>query len=80
MLQAQASTRTYDERDELDRHLAGAHFPASAESLMARALHRQAPSSVLWQLNRLPRQRQFHSPEDVRDFVDAAAHPTLSLR
>jgi hypothetical protein len=79
MLQARPDSDALGETDVLTPCLAGMRFPATHDDLMVLALRRQAPSSVLWQLNRLPHHRRFTSVEDIRsELLSAPATPAVS--
>ena len=54
-----------DRRAELSRHLAGVHFPAHRDDLVAVAEAGQAPDDVLITLRGLPADRAFETVQEV---------------
>ena len=71
----------HDDRDELTRQLTGFPFPLTTDELREVGVRLLLPRRVLDQLDRLPLNRSFSSPADVRDHVDrSSAAPPRPVR
>lgn len=62
-------------RDELERFLRPAHFPARLDQLLSTLARRQAPSRIYWRLASLPLSRTFDGLPDLIASLEAQPRP-----
>jgi hypothetical protein len=62
-------------REELERYLRPAHFPARVDQLLSTLARHRAPSRLYWRLASLPLSRTFEGPSDLTAALESQTQP-----
>jgi hypothetical protein len=62
-------------REELERYLRPAHFPARVDQLLSTMARHRAPSHLYWRLASLPLSRTFEGLSDLTTALESQTQP-----